>query len=133
LQGVVPVTQFGQMCQRLGIRILAANPPQAKGRVERNHGTHQDRLVKKMRVKKIKTRKGDTSNVVRMGTFLMSVDKILEFQILEFHLTICPKSFKLSPFSRTAEITTNWFPLRLTEPASVSTSTYKLGSALGGQ
>jgi hypothetical protein len=55
LQGVVPVTQFGQMCQRLGIRIIAANSAQAKGRVERNHGTHQDRLVKKMRLKKIKT------------------------------------------------------------------------------
>jgi hypothetical protein len=55
LQGVVPVTQFGQMCQRLGIRIIAANSAQAKGRVERNHGTHQDRLVKKMRVKNIKT------------------------------------------------------------------------------
>ena len=55
LQGVVPVTQFGQMCQRLGIRIIAANSPQAKGRVERNHGTHQDRLVKNMRLQKIKT------------------------------------------------------------------------------
>ena len=55
LQGVVPVTQFGQMCQRLGIGIIAANSPEAKGRVERNHGTHQDRLVKKMRLKKIKT------------------------------------------------------------------------------
>ncbi len=49
------MTQFGQMCERLGIRIIAANSPQAKGRVERNHGTHQDRLVKKMRLKKIKT------------------------------------------------------------------------------
>ena len=55
LQGVVPVTQFGQMCQRLGIRIIAANSAQAKGRVERNHGTHQDRLVKKMRLQNIKT------------------------------------------------------------------------------
>jgi hypothetical protein len=55
LQGAVPVTQFGQMCQRLGIRIIAANSPQAKGRVERNHGTHQDRLVKKMRLQNIKT------------------------------------------------------------------------------
>ena len=55
LQGKVPVSQFGQMCQRLGIRILAARSAQAKGRVERNHGTHQDRLVKKMRLKKIAT------------------------------------------------------------------------------
>jgi hypothetical protein len=41
------------MCQKLGIRIMAANSPQAKGRVERNHGIHQDRLVKKMRRKGI--------------------------------------------------------------------------------
>ena len=46
-------TQFGRMCQRLGIRIIAANSPQAKGRVERGHGTHQDRLIKKLRLKAI--------------------------------------------------------------------------------
>jgi len=33
--------------------ILAASSAQAKGRVERNHGTHQDRLIKKMRRKQI--------------------------------------------------------------------------------
>jgi transposase len=53
LRGEVPVTQFGGMCQKQGIRIIAASSPQAKGRVERNHGTHQDRLIKKLRRKKI--------------------------------------------------------------------------------
>src|SRR6266404_5670919 len=53
LRGKVPVTQFGRMCQKLGIRILAASSPQAKGRVERIHGVHQDRLIKKLRRKKI--------------------------------------------------------------------------------
>src|ERR1700719_2851148 len=53
LRGKVPVTQFGRMCQKLGIRIIAASTPQAKGRVERNHGTHQDRLIKKLRRKGI--------------------------------------------------------------------------------
>ncbi len=43
------VTQFGRMCERLGIHLIAARSPQAKGRVERAHGTHQDRLVKKLR------------------------------------------------------------------------------------
>jgi hypothetical protein len=38
------------MCGKLGIRIIAASSPQAKGRVERVHGTHQDRLVKKLRL-----------------------------------------------------------------------------------
>ena len=55
LRGDVAKTQFGQMCARLGTRIIAANSAQAKGRVERNHGTHQDRLVKKLRRKKAAT------------------------------------------------------------------------------
>ncbi len=53
LRGEAGVTQFGRMCQKLGIRIIAASTPQAKGRVERQHGVHQDRLIKKLRRKKI--------------------------------------------------------------------------------
>src|SRR5208283_2549721 len=49
LRGKAPTTQFGRMCARLEIRIIAASSPQAKGRVERNNGVHQDRLVKKLR------------------------------------------------------------------------------------
>jgi hypothetical protein len=55
LHGKVPVTQFGRMCQKLDIRIIAANSPQAKGRVERGNSTHQDRLIKKMGRKTIRT------------------------------------------------------------------------------
>ena len=55
LHGKPSLTQFGRKCERLGIRIIAAGSPEAKGRVERNHGTHQDRLVKKLRRKKIAT------------------------------------------------------------------------------
>jgi len=51
--GAEPLTQFGRMCAQLGIRIIPANSPQAKGRIERNHGTQQDRLVKKLRRKGI--------------------------------------------------------------------------------
>lgn len=51
--GDAPVTQFGRMCATLGIQIIAASSPQAKGRVERGHGTHQDRLIKKLRRKGI--------------------------------------------------------------------------------
>jgi hypothetical protein len=53
LRGQEPVTQFGRMCAKLGIEVIAACLPQAKGRVERQHGTHQDRLVKKLRRKEI--------------------------------------------------------------------------------
>jgi hypothetical protein len=55
LLGETPLTQFGAMCGRLGIAIIPASSPQAKGRVERNHGTQQDRLIKKMRRKHIST------------------------------------------------------------------------------
>jgi transposase len=57
-RGETPVTQFGRMCERLGIQILAASSPQAKGRVERNNGVHQDRLVKKLRRRGIGTYRG---------------------------------------------------------------------------
>ena len=49
LRGKAPTTQFGRMCERLEIGIIAASSPQAKGRVERSNGVHQDRLVKKLR------------------------------------------------------------------------------------
>jgi transposase len=53
IEGSEPETQFGRMCRKLGIRIIPAASPQAKGRVERHHGTHQDRLIKKMRLEGI--------------------------------------------------------------------------------
>ena len=53
IEGIEPQTQFGRMCAKLGIAIIAASSPQAKGRVERHHGTHQDRLIKKMRLQGI--------------------------------------------------------------------------------
>lgn len=55
LAGKEPKTQFGRACDQLGIRIITANSPQAKGRVERKHGVQQDRLVKEMRLKGICT------------------------------------------------------------------------------
>jgi len=48
--GEAVYTHFGRMCQKLDITIIGAASAQAKGRVERNHGTHQDRLIKKMRL-----------------------------------------------------------------------------------
>jgi transposase len=45
----MPPTQIGRALKELGIAWSAARSPQAKGRVERNFGTAQDRLVKGMR------------------------------------------------------------------------------------
>lgn len=50
-----PKTAFGQACQKLGIEIIAAHSPQAKGRVERSNGTYQDRFVKELALRGITT------------------------------------------------------------------------------
>jgi transposase len=49
--GREPLSAFGKVCRKLGIRIIAARSPQAKGRVERKHGVYQDRWVKELRLK----------------------------------------------------------------------------------
>ena len=49
LAGKEPQTQFGRAMEQLGIKLILAHSPQAKGRVERMNGTLQDRLVKEMR------------------------------------------------------------------------------------
>src|SRR5260370_1104347 len=51
----MPPTQIGRGLRELGITWIAAHSPQAKGRVERNFGTAQDRLCKGMRVAGAKT------------------------------------------------------------------------------
>ena len=51
----MPPTQIGRALRELGITWIAAHSAQAKGRVERNFGTAQDRLVKGMRVAGVTT------------------------------------------------------------------------------
>src|SRR6266404_1752263 len=68
LRGEEPVTQFGRMCAKLGIEVIAASSPQAKGRVERQHGTHQDRLVKKLRRQQISSH--EVANVYLKNEYL---------------------------------------------------------------
>jgi molybdenum-dependent DNA-binding transcriptional regulator ModE len=55
LAGQVPLTHFGKACQKLGIEIIPAHSPQAKGRVERSNGTYQDRFVKELALRGITT------------------------------------------------------------------------------
>lgn len=50
-----PLTQFTRAMRELGITVIPANSPQAKGRVERSFDTHQDRLVKELRLAKLST------------------------------------------------------------------------------
>ena len=50
IAGQEPRTQFGRAMEQLGVEVIMAHSPQAKGRVERRNGLLQDRLVKEMRL-----------------------------------------------------------------------------------
>jgi hypothetical protein len=56
LNGEEPLSQFERALKELGINVIHANSPQAKGRVERLFNTLQDRLIKEMRLAGIKTK-----------------------------------------------------------------------------
>lgn len=57
LEGVEePLSQFGRALDDLGVEMIHAHSPQAKGRVERLFATFQDRVIKEMRLKGIKTK-----------------------------------------------------------------------------
>ena len=71
--GLLPLTEFGKVCHKLGIKIIAASSPQAKGRVERKHGVYQDRLVKEMRFRNIKTI--DEANAFLLSGYLDELNR----------------------------------------------------------
>jgi transposase len=73
LEGIEPKTAFGTALEKLGVKIITAYSPQAKGRVERCHGVYQDRLVKEFRLE-------DAASINEANAILMSgfVDEINE-------------------------------------------------------
>lgn len=64
---------FERVCSLLDIEIIKAYSPQAKGRVERNHGVYQDRFVKELRLKKIKTI--EEANKFLRNSYLKKINK----------------------------------------------------------
>jgi len=51
-----PMSQFERALDELGVELIHAHSPQAKGRIERLFGVFQDRLIKEMRLRGIKTK-----------------------------------------------------------------------------
>ena len=67
------LTQFEKMTDRVGIELITAHSPQAKGRIERLFETLQDRLVKEMRLLGIST--VEEANVYLRDIFLPAFNK----------------------------------------------------------
>ena len=61
LAGTEPQSQFGRALVELGVDLIAAHSPQAKGRVERLFKTFQDRMIKELRLAEVSTL--DAANV----------------------------------------------------------------------
>lgn len=69
------LTQFARAMKQLGVELICAHSPQAKGRVERRHAVFQDRLVKELRLRNIRTI--DEANRVLEGVFLPQLNRRL--------------------------------------------------------
>lgn len=68
-----PMTQFTRAMQELGVEVITADSPQAKGRVERGFDTHQDRLVKELRLRGLSTMK--EANLYLWGHYIPAHNK----------------------------------------------------------
>lgn len=55
LNGTEPLSEFGRALSELGVELIHAHSPQAKGRIERLFNTFQDRVVKEMRLEGVST------------------------------------------------------------------------------
>jgi transposase len=73
LAGELPRTVFGLACARLGIKIIGASSPQAKGRVERNNGVYQNRFPIELRLRGICTI--DEANKLLEESFCDGLDR----------------------------------------------------------
>lgn len=78
LAGQEPQTQFGRAMKQLGVELILANSPQAKGRVERMNGVLQDRLVKALRLEGISDRK--SANAFLRKKFLPAFKRKFQVQ-----------------------------------------------------
>lgn len=67
------ITQFQRAAQSIGIRLVTAHSPEAKGRVERLFRTLQDRLIKELRLKGISSI--GEANKFLAETFVPEFDK----------------------------------------------------------
>ena len=73
LAGKAPQTQFGRAMDGLGVKLILAHSPQAKGRVERMNGVLQDRLVKALRLAGISDLAG--ANCFLAATYLPAFNR----------------------------------------------------------
>lgn len=91
LEGVEAKGAFELACQKLGITVILARSPQAKGRVERRHGVMQDRFVKELRLAGATTIQ--EANRILKGGFTEKLNKklaVVPISEADFHHPVDP-------------------------------------------
>jgi hypothetical protein len=126
------MTQFERAMKALDIRVICANSPEAKGRVERLFGTLQDRMVKEMRL--VDVNKQDEANIFLKDTYIPDHNRRFSVEAKSTHdahrpLTDMMKSKLLPIFSihsirkvnndYTIQFKTQWFQLDAVQNTTV--------------
>ncbi len=126
------MTQFGSAAKELGIQLIFANSPQAKGRVERLFQTLQDRLVKEMRLTTINTI--EAANIFLQDTFIpwfnnryavvpkskTDVHRKLDTKTKRCLLNIFAKHYQRTIHNDfTIQFENNWYQLKEIQPTTV--------------
>lgn len=83
-------TQFGRALRELGVELIFASSPQAKGRVERANQTLQDRLVKEMRLREINSMMEGNLFLEEFITEFNSKFAVTPRQVGNAHRTLLP-------------------------------------------
>ena len=111
LDGEEPMTAFGKACRKLGIKIIKAYSPQAKGRVERKHQVFQDRFLKELYLQDVTTI--EAANRMLRGGFVTELNRkfaVKPLSVTDYHHPL-PKDIKLSEvfcFEEQRTVTNDW-------------------------
>jgi hypothetical protein len=85
LEDKKPMSQFERSLSELGVTVIHANSPQAKGRVERSFRTLQDRLVKEMRLSMVKSVEQANEFLIRYHPLYNSKFKVKAVSEVDLH------------------------------------------------
>ena len=90
------LTQFGYACKQLGVDIDTTSVSQAKGLVERDNGTFQDRLINELRLNNITTIEGANEYLINVFVPKFNAKFALDYKRFESVYETSPTSEKIN-------------------------------------
>ncbi len=90
------LTQFGYACKQLGVDIDTTSVSQAKGLIERDNGTFQDRLINELRLNNITTIEGANDYLINIFVPKFNAKFALDYKKFESVYEICPTPEKIN-------------------------------------